>query len=56
MSKVGQSTIVKFSLRDVELAHPHETGSSLEGEGLAFLRRLARSESSSVSADGGGQE
>ncbi len=47
MSKVGQSTIVKFSLRDVELAHPHDVSGAAEGEGIAFLRRLARSESSS---------
>ncbi len=49
MSKIGQSAIVKFSLRDVELAHPQDAGS---GEGIAFLRRLAHSESSgSATAD-----
>lgn len=47
VSRLHQSTIVKFSLRDVDLAHPTEAG----GEGLALLRRLAHSETSSAGGD-----
>lgn len=38
---VTQSVIVKFSLRDLELARP---GEQQGNEAVAFLQRLARSE------------